>query len=259
MTGIFDDSESGELTPYYMLDGSTETQPSFVYVNLQDGNGEQQVWPSGTTTYAYLEDWDDGTTGWSLISSGGSISTQTANPVSAQSYVTTDVPSDAYGYVYINGGYAAAENWNIQTEPGRTYQVYLRSGAGGAGNAETQFQFNCQHQGGASPNHRYRLVIYNGQDDAYLYRHGSSRTTLATNTNVTVDSTEWCLVEIQIGTNGGLEVRIKNVTTDEGPWTISATDDTPFGKGGVRISTYEGSQGNRTDMDGLRRISGFTI
>lgn len=263
MTGIYDDSEAA-VTPYYNLqDGNGEQQPSAVYVNMQDGNGEQQVWPVDTST-SYMEDWDDGTTNWSVISSTGSLGTQSTDPVSSANNIGShNVPSDVYGYITrSSAGYTAGENWNIQTQTDSYYQLYLRSGGANAGTAESQFQFNCQQQGASSPDAKYRVAIFNSADEADLDRYDSSgKSTLQVNGNVTVDGTEWCLLEIKTPPSGGgtLEARIKNVSTGAGPWTLSASDPDALGAGGVRISTYDGNGENQTHMDGLRQISGFTI
>lgn len=254
MTGIYDGSEA-KVDPYYNLqDGSGEQQPSAVYVNQQDGNGEVKVWPT------YLEDWNDGTTGWANTG-GNSIGTQSASPVSAATYAPSDPPSDVYGYCYgTSGDYTEAENTNLTPGPGGTYELFLRSGAGGAGGSETQLHFACQTSNNPDSGGRYRFTIYNGQDQANLYKHsGGTETTLFTSSGITVDSTEWSQVQIQWGTDGYIEIRMKNIGTDEGPWTIGSTTDTTFSSGHIRIGSYHGSNTHRTDMDGLREISGFTI
>lgn len=239
------------------IDGSQVTDITI------DGDPVQEVTIDGSVAWTrFIEDWNDGTTGWSDTDSTGSVGTQTAEPVSNATYFNTSpAPSDVYGYAYrSSAGYTAAENTNITLSADTHYEFFLRSGAGTAGTSESQFQFLCQSSGGGGD--RYRVAIFNGADEVDLDKYsGGSKSTLDTNGNVTVSGTEWCKVQMKTPPSGGgtIEARIKNISTDGGPWTVSATDSSPYTSGHIRISTYDGGGGNRTDMDGLRKISGFTL
>lgn len=219
-----------------------------------DGEAVQEVTIDGEVAWtAYLEDWNDGTTGW-----GSPIDTTTTNPV------TNDVSqslSDVHGYTSTSSGYTASGNSNITIAAGDgVIRYYIRSGGTGAGSDENQFDFARQS---SDTSNRYRFTLYTDSDGAYMHKYtdgGSTRTTLfATDPAVPIDAEEWALVEIRWDSDGYLEARVKNVSTGDGPQTIGSTTDTTYSDGSVGIATYHGSSTNHTHMDGLEVVDSFTI
>lgn len=226
-----------------MVDISYALAKSGIY-GLKDGAYQDTL---------YLEDWNDGTTGWA-----DPITTTTNNPV------TDDVSqslSDVHGYTDAAvDSFSGSGNTDITIAAGDgVIRYYTRSGGPGAGSDEDQFNFARQ----SDVSNRYRFTIYTGQNGAYMHKYtdgGDTQTTLfAEDPGIPIDNEEWALVEIRWDGDGYLEARVKNVSTGEGPWVVGSTTDTTYSDGSVAIATYSSADDHHTHMDGLEVVDSFTI